>query len=335
MKKINILDCTLRDGGYINNWEFTEDTFNHVIKTYESIDIQAVEVGILGGKHGEAFSTRFPDFSAIPYFEKNKQDVLFAVMGTYGDLKKIEIPEQKKVSVNAIRLAFFKEDATESLKLAKEMMKKGYAVFLQAMATFMYTDEELSELVQNVNQLKPYAFYMVDSFGTMYPEEVEKMYKLIASKLNGEIIFGFHAHNNMQLAFANVMRFIEIADREVFVDASVYGMGRGAGNLNMELLLKYMNDNHGTQYNCDLVMDLFQSDIEEEYRKYGWGYGVPYYYASVEKVNAVYIWYLHNKGINDYKQIRKILKELPEGVRHTLNRDVVDALIEKSYAWEK
>lgn len=330
---IKILDCTLRDGGYVNDWKFSREAFDKIIVGLQEVGIDIIEVGMMVKNSAEEFTTKFSDFECIPDLPRIKDSrSIFTVMFTYGEAKGVSVPERKPNGVEVIRLAYFKNDYRESLKLAEEFKKKGYGVFLQAMATFMYSENELREMLLQVNRLQPLYFCMVDSFGVMYNEDVRHMFNSVDSVLAPEIGLGFHAHNNQQLALSNAIAFIDAAEnstRNICVDASIYGMGRGAGNVNLELLAAYMNKKKSTAYDTEKILELWRDYLHEDYKKYFWGYSWEYFLTANNETNSAYIWYLKTKGIKDMETIKNILNEIPPEHRYTLRRDVVNPLIEK------
>lgn len=326
---MRILDCTLRDGGYVNNWEFKKESFDKIITNLSDIGVDTIEVGIFGGGgYKDGFTTSFQRLDEIPHIE-NKTSVNLAMMGTVQTLRDMNLIEAKDSSINTIRLAYFKEDFKEALSIGERLRKYGYRCFMQAMATFMYTDKELLEMIKEINNLGAYAFYIVDSFGLMYPDDLLDMYNKIKSSLSEDIKIGFHAHNNLQLAFANAIKFIEIARDCDYIDASLYGMGRGAGNLPIELILKYLNDKKGCKYKLDTCLSTIEECILEEIEKNKWGYELSYYYTALYETNVVYLWYLGTKGIRDERIVRDIIRRIPKEDRHTLNKKMVDELIKE------
>ena len=330
---IKILDCTLRDGGYVNDWEFSRKAFDDIIINLQEVGIDIIEVGMMVKNSAEKFTTKFSSFDKIPDLPRIKDtNSIFTVMFTYGEAKGVNVPERKPDGVEAIRLAYFKNDYRESLKLAEEFKQKGYDVFLQAMATFMYSERELQEMIEQVNRLQPKFFCMVDSFGVMYSEDVQHMFKSVDSMLAPGIGLGFHAHNNQQLAFSNAITFVNIAEnspRNICVDASIYGMGRGAGNVNLELLANYFNKKKSASYDTDKILKLWNDYLYDDYKKYFWGYSWEYFFTASNETNSAYIWYIKTKGITDMESIKNILNEIPPEHRYTLRRDVVNPLIEK------
>lgn len=327
----SILDCTLRDGGYVNDWKFSRETFDEVCLNLQLVGIDTIEVGILGKREKNKFQTKFQSMSDIPKIERIEGSVsTFTAMLTYSDVSDVVITERVNEGVEGIRLAFFKTEYKEALKFSKELINKGYEVYLQAMATFMYSTTELLELIELVNDINPFSFYLVDSFGTLYPEDVVSLQHIIHNSLEPKISLGFHAHNNMQMALCNSIIFLELKkDRKIFIDASIFGMGRGAGNVNLELLLNYLNKKEGCNYDTKKVLDIFYNCLEQDYRKYYWGYSGTHFLTAQNGINSVYIWYLNQKGIQDFNTIYNILTDLPLEESYTLKKDIVDKLILK------
>ena len=194
---IKILDCTLRDGGYVNDWEFSHKTYENIIAGLQIAGIDFVEIGLIGKGKKDIFSTKFSSMEYIPPIIRSKDSrTLFSVMVTYGEALGIPIAERKPEAVEIIRLTYFKPEAEVALKMANELQNKGYIIFLQAMATFLYTKDELMNMIDDVNRVHPAYFCMVDSFGTMYEDDVREMCHLIHSNLENDIGLGLHAHNN-------------------------------------------------------------------------------------------------------------------------------------------
>ena len=328
---IKILDCTLRDGGYVNDWKFSRAAFDELIISLQELGIDVIEVGMLVKNTAAEFTTKFSAFENIPPIPRVEgSKALFTVMFTCGEAKGIEIPPRQPDGIEAIRLAYFKSDYREALELAEDLKRKGYKVFLQAMATFMYSDAELREMLSKVNRLKPLYFCMVDSFGVMYNEDVRRMFHSVDEVLDADIGLGFHAHNNQQLALSNAIVFMEVAQnsaRNICVDASIYGMGRGAGNVPLELLLHYMNQKRGANYDVDRVIELWRRYLFDDYKKYFWGYTWEYFFSAENETNSAYIWYMKFRGINDVEAIKSILEAIPPEHRYTLRRNIVDPLI--------
>lgn len=333
-----ILDCTLRDGGYVNNWEFDVDTAIQVRDALYDSGIRYIELGLMGqgGKPGK--HTKFASFEEVrPYLAGSKADCCYALMLTQAEYaqSRMEIPCRCGETVDLLRLAFFKAEADAAMETAKMLMDKGYAVFLQAMATFMYSEEELTKLIERINTVCPAGFYMVDSFSTMYQEDIVSMEEFILSKLDEAIMFGFHAHNNIQMAMSNVISFFSSStQRALIADGSIYGMGRGAGNAPVELIMQYCNKKLGASYDIKKVLLCFERDISPIFRQHYWGYSMPYYLTASKNMNSVYAWYFNRKGIQSITDMDAILERIPKEAGYTLVRDVADHIV-SAYLEEK
>lgn len=329
---IKILDCTLRDGGYVNNWEFSPTVYNNIVEGLQESGIDIIELGIVGKDSSISFNTKYNDLSEVPPIKRiNGLNTEFCVMVTVGESENIEFPVRTNSTIDTIRLAFFKSDIEKAVATAKRIKSAGYRLYLQAMATYMYNEEELVDLLKIVNKLQPDAFYIVDSFGTLYPEDITKMAIFVDQHLDKKIPFGLHAHNNLQLAFANDIAFIELmkkTERPIMLDATILGMGRGAGNSCLELLTRYMNEKFGKHYDTEKIMMLYLDNLQDDFNQYYWGYAPEYYFSSDLKANSAYVWYLKEiKGIKNPKDIYQIIKKIPACDRYTLKKDVLTQVL--------
>lgn len=331
-KKIEILDCTLRDGGYVNNWEFDNTTACGVVDLLQKSGIEYIELGIMGKDPSDKECVKFRNFKEIEKFLKNRSDnSMYTVILNYSEKDDFVIPHRSENTVECIRLAFFKKDWEASVEYARDLIQKGYLVFLQAMVTSLYTEDELRALTLAMKNLKPYAFYIVDSFGTLYNEDVVKMAKLVDDNLDEDVIFGFHAHNNIQLAFSNIITFIHtVKNHRMIVDSSVYGMGRGAGNLTTELISQYLNRNCDSKYNMTYILKVYEDYLQYIFRDLPWGYTMDYFVTSSHNINPAYAWYYMNKkDVHSVSELNGILENIPREQAYTLFKDVADEAKEK------
>ncbi len=178
MNRVHILDCTLRDGGYCNQWKFGWDNARKIVKGLVKADIDIIECGFLSEKISydkdvTKFTTVDELRSIIP---ENRSNKLFVAMINYGDYDAENLPQCDGTSIDGIRVAFHKKDMDEALKLCSAIKNKGYKVFIQAMVTLSYTDNEFLTLIKEVNLMEPYAFYIVDSFGMMKNRDLIRLF---------------------------------------------------------------------------------------------------------------------------------------------------------------
>lgn len=324
-----ILDCTLRDGGYINRFRFGAATMTDIVDRLSKASIDIVECGFLQENAGDSESSLFSNVESIKrIIQKKYSNTMYVAMIQIGAIDIDSIAPCSGESIDGIRLTFHEHEIEEAFVFAKQLKEKGYRVFIQPVGTIGYTDEALLQLVERVNALMPYAFYIVDTLGTMYKKDVLRMFHLVNDNLDAAICMGFHAHNNIQLSFANAQELLEVCgNREMILDASVFGMGRGAGNLNTELITQYINDNLGYRYDMTQILEIMDLYIKPLSLQYQWGYDAPYYISSASGCHPNYASFLINKQTLRMQDIYGILNNLAPEERHLFNK----AYIEKQY----
>lgn len=330
MNRIKILDCTLRDGGYINKWEFGEHVIKSIISKLNSAKIDIIECGFLTETIANQKYSLFSDVISVEKcLPSNNRYSMFAAMIAIGEK---EIHPSKLQNCNhsgmcGIRLTFHKHEIKKALEWASIIMEKGYNVFMQPVGTISYSDKELLDLIEDMNQLKPYAFYIVDTLGSMSKNELLHIFYIIDANLNPQIHLGFHPHNNLQLAFSNAQELSRIhTPREIIIDASVYGMGRAAGNLPTELITQYINQNIEYKYDITTILDIYDKYISLIRKKYIWGYEVPYHIAASNRCHPNYAVYLMDKQSLRMKDIERIIVNIPKSQRITFDKRLIEQL---------
>ena len=185
------------------------------------------------------------------------------------ELDPLKLEPYRGTGIEGIRLTFHKKEISQAVSWAQILMEKGYRVFMQPVGTVFYSDMELLQLVERINELSPYAFYIVDTLGSMYRNDVSHRFYVIDKNMKPGIHIGFHGHNNLQLAFSNAQILGKIqTKRTLILDASVYGMGRGAGNLPTELITQYINRNIASRYDVSMVMGIYDEYIAPIRKKF-------------------------------------------------------------------
>ncbi|MGI6007370.1 MAG: aldolase catalytic domain-containing protein [Ruminococcus sp.] len=327
---IQILDCTLRDGGYINNWKFGKKTIRSVLDKLERAGIDIIECGFLTGMVQDEDCSLFDNVTGIEKFlPSGRRNSMYVAMIAIGEkeLHPVTLPRHDGRSIDGIRLTFHKAEIEQAFEWAKIIMEKGYQVFMQPVGTIFYSDLELLTLVEKINQLNPYAFYIVDTLGSMYRNDVSHRFYLIDKNMNPGIRLGFHGHNNLQLAFSNAQVLGKIqTKRPLILDSSVYGMGRGAGNLPTELITQYINKNIASRYDTAVVMDIYDDYISAIRKEYEWGYSMPYHIAASHVCHPSYAAYLMDKRTLTMKDIEEIIRSIPEEDKILYDRKKIEQL---------
>ncbi|MBM7567982.1 aldolase catalytic domain-containing protein [Paenibacillus sacheonensis] len=312
MTNIKILDCTLRDGGYINDWNFGYDNIKSMIARLTKSKIDIVECGFLEDSNYNKECSFFSNVDEIKkILPEDSGDVQYVAMTRYGYLNIDHLKEYDGKSINGIRVTFHEEEAEEAIEYCRQIQEKGYKVYVQPVGTTSYTDSFLLKIIEIVNKIKPFAFYIVDTLGLMRKNDLLRMFYLIDNNLQKDIVVGFHSHNNLQLSFSNAQELADLhTKRSIIIDSSVYGMGRGAGNLNTELIAQHLNSVKDKDYSADYLLEIIDDTINPILEKHSWGYSVPYYLAAINNCHPNYATYLMNRKTLQVKAISNILNTI-------------------------
>lgn len=274
-KNFEILDCTLRDGGYYNNWDFDKDLTTKYINAMQELPVDIIEIGYRSEPQEEYLGKHFylPDFVleeiARLDFKKKVAIMLNEKSTRPKHLDKLLKGLQPVISL--IRLAVDPKNFDRAVILAKEIKKRGFDVAFNMMyMSKYYNDNEFLMKLNKVNGLARY-LNIVDSYGGMLPQQIEELVSIVKSKCDVKI--GFHGHNNLELAFANTLAAIN-AGCEI-IDATITGMGRGAGNLKTELILTHLSSGGIIDFDFNVLSNIIEDwmPIQKEYE---WGTNLPY-----------------------------------------------------------
>lgn len=324
-----ILDCTLRDGGYCNQWNFGKKNISKILMELIHADVDVIECGFLTERvvHTPDI-TKFNSLEDLTdYIPQDKQGKLFVAMINFGEYDLQSIPKYDGRTLDGIRLAFHKKDLKQALIQAEFIKKRGYKLFLQPMVSLNYTDEEFLTLLHMTNDIEPYAFYIVDSFGAMRRKELVRLFYMVEHNLNPSIKIGFHGHNNLQLAYSNAQALLEIpTTRDLFVDSSIYGMGRGAGNLNTELFINYLNTNKGTEYFLPPVLSVIDEILTYFYERHPWGFSLAHYISAIHNAHPNYASYLDDKKTLTVEMMNEIFESMDTVKKSKYDADYIECV---------
>lgn len=276
--EIKVLDCTIRDGGLMNNHHFDDKVVKAVYTAcveagidYMEIGYKASRKGIKQGEHGCWKYCLEDDVRRI--VGENKTALKLAIMA---DAERCDyqedIPPKKESVIDMIRVATYINQIPTALDMVKDAHDKGYQTTVNLMAASTVPDRELNEGLELLAGSEAMGIYVVDSFGALYSEQVHHLVKKYQHycKPSGKEV-GVHMHNNLQLAYANTIEGIILGTN--VLDATMAGLGRGAGNCPMELLIGFL---HNPKYNLRPVLQCVQNTIEPLRAELGWGFDLPY-----------------------------------------------------------
>lgn len=276
---IRVLDATLRDGGLVNNFMFTDEFVNELYKANVKAGVDYMEFGYKASK--EMFDInkfgkwKFCDEDAIrSIVGDNNSDMKISVMADVGRCDyRHDIVDKKDSVIDMVRVATYVHQMPAAIHMIEDAKAKGYEVTCNIMAISNAKESDIDQALEMVGQSSADGIYIVDSYGSLYPEQVRSIadkYMDVADKYNKFI--GMHAHNNQQLAFANT---IEAVARGVsYLDATMLSMGRGAGNCAMELLISFLKNPRYNVYPVLKFLENYMLPLKEN--GLVWGYDIPY-----------------------------------------------------------
>lgn len=329
MNNIKVLDCTLRDGGYCNQWIFGNQNIRSIISGLLEANIDIIECGFISHKYeADKDRTQFGSFEDIAtVLPSEREEKIFVAMINYGEFPLEAIPDYDDNSVDGIRVAFHKRDRIPAIEYCKKIKDKGYKVFVQAMVTLSYSDEEFVDLIRRTNEFEPFAFYIVDSFGMMKSKDLIRLFYTVEHILHNNILIGFHSHNNMQLAYSNALSLTQLqTNREIIIDSTIYGMGRGAGNLNTELFIEYLNDNFNGKYVLQPLLNIIDNILDRFYRNNYWGYSLPNYLSAKNNAHPNYAGYLDDKKTLTVEDMENIFQLMDDDKKVAYDQKYIEEL---------
>ena len=335
MNEIRLLDCTLRDGGYCNKWQFGFEQTKSITLGLVEAGIDIIECGFITNKvQYQPDVTKYNTLEQIAnVIPKKREGKIFVAMMNYGEYNIDDLPEYDASSIDGIRVAFHKKNINEALVICEQIKAKGYKVFVQAMVSLCYTDEEFLTLIRQVNKIEPYAFYIVDSFGVMKSKDLIRLFYTVENNLKETIWIGFHSHNNMQLAYSNAQTLVGVhTNRNLIIDSSIYGMGRGAGNLNTELFIEYLNENYYKNYQLKPLLTIIDDILDGFLRKNYWGYSLPNYISAKHNAHPNYAGFLDEKKTLTVEDMENIFLLMDEEKKFSYDKNYIEALYTKYLA---
>ncbi|WP_432748941.1 aldolase catalytic domain-containing protein [Pectinatus haikarae] len=311
MKIAQLLDCTLRDGGYVNDWEFGHDKIAEIFERLVSSGAEFIEIGFLDERRSfDTNRTIMPDTQSVNkiFSGLNKGNAVIVAMIDYGTCDIMHIQPCAETFLDGIRVIFKEHLMYEALQFCKQLQGLGYKVFAQMVSITTYTDEKLQEYAKIVNSIMPYATSMVDTYGLLNEKKLLHIFHILDTYIDERIKIGFHAHNNFQLAYANGKSFLSADTKhDLLLDGTLYGIGKSAGNAPIELLMMHMNERKEKNYDITQALEAIDNVIMDIYTKQHWGYNMFFYIAASTHCHPNYVSYLMNKKTLSVKQIMDIL----------------------------
>lgn len=274
-KEIKVLDCTVRDGGLMNKWQFSKEFVSDVYKSCVAAGVDYMEIGYISSasqfSRDEYGPWKFCSEADIrEIVGDNNTNTKLSVLADIGRIDYDDIKPKSESVIDMFRVACYEYQVDKAIDLAHHVMDKGYEATINLMAVSTVPDHRLNEVLDDVGKSRVPVFYLVDSFGSMYCEDIQTLMQKYRRALPDKTI-GFHGHNNLQLAFSNTIECI--IQGANMLDATLLGLGRGAGNCPLELLLSFLKN---PKFNLRPVMEVIEKQMLPLQKQIDWGYYMPY-----------------------------------------------------------
>lgn len=308
---MKILDCSLRDGGYYTNWDFSDELVDNYLKAFNELSVEYLEVGYrskqLEGYLGKYF---YCPVSVLKELKSKSNKKLVIILNEKDvradDAEELLLPIKSYVTM--VRMAIDPKNFKRALALAKRVKELGFEVAFNVMYMSTWKEEkEFLNLISEVDDVADY-FYMVDSFGGVYPEDVKETIALLRSKT--KVKLGFHGHNNLEMALANTLTAIQ--EGVDIVDATITGMGRGAGNLKTELLLTVLQSQNKLSFDYNALTKVV-SDFTALQNQYDWGTNLPYMVSGANSLPQKQVMEWVSKRYYSFNSIIRALNNQSQG----------------------
>lgn len=305
------LDCTLRDGGYINDWNFSWHFAKALYRAVSQAGADYIEAGFFEPGND----------TDHPWTNLRKEDLeqlraslpsgtKIAVMINYGSVNLEDVPHRSQYPADMIRVAAPGNKAREGTAFSAALTAKGYETTINYMGASNYTNAQVIELIDIINEFKDSVgfFYVADSFGGLLPSRTREIFTTL--RFGTDARLGFHPHNNLQMAFANCIEAIE-AGIDI-VDGSVFGMGRGAGNLFSDAVIAYFETIDPERFHVMPLLQFADLYMEEMKERYSWGYSLPQLLSGILRCHPNYPTNLLKEKAYTADDILRMLRNLPE-----------------------
>lgn len=330
--RIKLLDCTLRDGGYINDWDWGYDVAKSIVQYLIQSGTDMIEVGFL--RDVEEYN---PDITVCNKIEelnqllpKQSAGCMFSAMAMRSNYHIEKLSPYSGEGIEVIRVTAHDYDLEEGMQFAEQVKEKGYKVSVNPINIMGYSDEEILNIIGRVNEICPYQFSIVDTFGSMKQSDLERIVNLVDHNLHESIRLGLHLHENMSLGCLLAQKFVNMSiHHAITVDGSLMGIGRNPGNLPIELIVDYLNENEDRKYDINYMLDAIDNYILPIKGKTLWGYTTSYFLSARYNLHRNYAEHYLNKGNLTSRDINQIFARYDREKATVFDQEYADSMYEE------
>ena len=326
MKDIKILDCTLRDGGYVNNWEFGKENISAIIKGLISSKIDIIECGFLTSKEVNDNQSLYNKVSELNQYLENVDKTKLSLMISNSKYNIACLENYDKNLAKNIRYIFKKHNLKHALNECQIVKSKGYNLFINPTYISEYNFDEFKKLIEQVNKIKPFAFSLVDSIGILDKGSLNSLINYADKNLEKDISLCLHLHNNLGIAFDNAISAVNSnIQRKIIIDSTIRGIGRGSGNLPVELIIMYLNKKYDLKYDIKKIYEMYEQYIISNPKIKLFKMTSAYYFSAINRIHPNYADFVIRNNISD-KKANEIFKKIPFEYKTIYNEEIIKAL---------
>lgn len=329
---LKLLDCTLRDGGYVNNWNWGFQKARSIIRFLSKAKIDFVEVGFL--RNTDEYNENITVCNTIEELnrllpDEMNSEVIYSAMAMRSNYDISKLTPYSGKGIELIRITAHDYDLEEGLRFAKRVKDLGYKLSINPINIMGYSDEKILWIIEQINRIEPYQFAIVDTFGSMKRRDLDRIVSLVDNNLNKNVRLSLHLHENMSLSNYLAQKFIDKhLKRPIAIDGSLMGMGRIPGNLPIELISDYCNEYCDKNYDIDYLMDAIHNYISPLKGHSEWGYTPEYFLSAKFNLHRNYAEHYIKKGDLSTKDICKILAMFERSKATVFDSKYADRLYE-------
>lgn len=307
---IELLDCSLREGAYINKHFCTNKVLNKTIQQLDLAGVEYIEIGFLENQKTIINNTFVNCDEVDAVLDNASRKTKICLLADCARYSLTHLGPQNRSCIEYVRVTFFPYEVSNVVDYCTKVKELGYKVFVQLLDIGHYKVDELRSIIKQINELKPYCLTLVDTYGSLFSEEFEEYILCCEQYLDDDIKIGIHIHNNMNMAVGTSLEMLrKISQHDVVIDGCVEGIGRGAGNAPIEILAYYMNKKYGATYDVEEIIKC--AEYFKRFGEWNYGYNIEKYICGVKSSHVNTFSFLKDNGMNS-SQIYKLLDCISE-----------------------
>ena len=319
--KCKLLDCTIRDGGYLNNWDFSFPFVYRLLRVLDEAGFNYAEVGFWNPKQAGRDWVHC-DCELLRSLKAEELSLELVLLMDYGSCTLEEIPDELLPLVGLIRIASHKKDLPKAVEFAAQLKARGFGVTINAMGITSYSQADLMELATQARKAEVACdyFYMADSFGALIPSRTEQLFHYLATV--SQMPLGFHPHNNLELAVANTLSALGAG--AAIVDSSLLGIGRGGGNLRSEVIAAILGRSGDAIVNPLPLLSYADATFDRIGRNLGLSYDLEQVISGMAACHPNYASSLMGTKRKALDAIYRVIESIPDSDKGRFSEDLLD-----------